>query len=211
MLNAVSERVKYIKTQLMLSNNPIYSQEISIMHSEVKEILKNINECRLLLGETDEVVDTVKSSNITYIEPINQYHINIDGIDIYGNLGTVYLKCAKQNAPVRTLPCSKGNECSKMLSGKICKYYHDPKDILGMVECGQIDPLILMQYRLFNRNFLGTSWIHTNKLNPLMRNFGLNPVLDKLLLEAGDIYDDQIALLKAQIMHDILTLRILSS
>jgi hypothetical protein len=113
-----------------------------------------------------------------WINDICQFGININGVVLRGNIGNIFDKSHIQsgNKISQTIICKYGNTCKLIMNGKLCKFYHDPCDLLKIYKSGLMTRNIYDIYKSLHRNFINTSWLHTNiynnKKNINMRHFG---------------------------------------
>jgi hypothetical protein len=119
---------------------------------------------------------------IYYIKPYKQYALNIGGLILRGNIGNIYNSnmVSKNNTLPNLTYCKHKNHCTKLLSGKSCKYYHDPADLVELKNSGLISESLYTN-QCKPRNFINTSWIYTEypekASNLNMRHFGSRDTL----------------------------------
>lgn len=161
-------------------------------------------------------IDEVPNIPLYWVSSINQYVININGIVFRGNIGNIYNKNhIKKTKKVHQIAiCKYGNKCSNVLNGGMCKFYHDPLDLLQLVEQSKMAYDLFKQYSIKQRNFINTSWIYTNlpknKNNNMMRHFGSKDALkhdfDLMKINTADTHTININNFRQQCMHDILVI-----
>jgi hypothetical protein len=159
-------------------------------------------------------IDEVPNIPLYWVSSINQYVMHINGVILRGNIGNIYNKSSiKKNKIINQITiCKNGNTCRNVLGSEICKFYHDPVDLLKLVKSKTISVSIFNKYKNLHRNFLNTSWIYTeqprNKNNSLMRHFGSRNTLkhefDLIKLNNLKASEININNFMQQCMHDIL-------
>jgi hypothetical protein len=149
-----------------------------------------------------------------WINDINQFGININGVILRGNIGNIFNKSHIQsgNKISQTIICKHGNACKLIMSNKLCKFYHDPCDLLKIYKSGIMTRENYNIYKLLHRNFINTSWLpdYTNKKNN-MRKFSSRNTLKcdfNALNFEHDILSKNIHIqnYKHQCIHDILVI-----
>jgi hypothetical protein len=119
---------------------------------------------------------------IYYIKPYKQYALNIGGLILRGNIGNIYNSniVSKNNTLPNLKHCKHNNNCAKLLSGNLCKYYHDPAELIELKYSGLISEALYAE-QCTPRNFINTSWIYTEyperASNLNMRHFGSRDTL----------------------------------
>ncbi len=156
------------------------------------------------------------SALIKYNEETNQYNCNIDGIKLRGNLGNIYDRKILQNDRIKAhqvVPCKWGNTCKNVLTQTYCKFYHDPEDLLILKNAKIISEEYYADTIKLIRNFSSTSWLYSSRPNEYMRSFGSFSTLnhDIEMMELRHSKEAEISNLKAQVMHDILLLRVINA
>ena len=172
------------------------------------KLTDNLNLCVSVVDSPSDI----PNSPIYWIKNINQFGIRVGGTLLRGNVGNVYYKKHIQdNYDVRqTLICKYGNKCKSLFEKRKCKFYHDPVDLLQLLNCGLITKQTYKRQNT-HRNFMNTSWMMTdmptNKKNASMRHFGSRNTLryefDLMSIENGN---HGIQNFKHQLMHDILVM-----
>lgn len=120
----------------------------------------------------------IPSTPMYWIKDICQFGININDVVLRGNIGNIFDKSHIQSGDKisQTIICKYGNACKSIMSGKLCKFFHDPCDLQKMYKIGLITLKNYNIYKSLHRNFINTSWLHTNiynnKKNINMRHFG---------------------------------------
>jgi hypothetical protein len=172
-----------------------------------------------------KIVDNIKDIPFTplyWVTQTNQFAININGVILRGSVGNIYDKTHIQSNKIinQVVICKKNNLCQNVLNNEICKFYHDPEDLLKLVNLNKISIELFNKYKTLNRNYLNTDWIYTNRYNNSMRHFGsrntLNYECDMIKFnnitnnqkKSNDILNDipSIKNFKQQCMHDILVI-----
>jgi hypothetical protein len=162
-------------------------------------------------------IDDIPDTPLYWINNINQFGININGVLFRGNIGNVFNKSHIQfgDKISQTIICKYGNMCKTLLYGKLCKFYHDPYDLLKMYKSNIISEKTYNLYKSLCRNFTNTSWIYTtrnnNKKNINMRHFGSRNTLkydfDSMSIEqSSSVKNSHIQNYKHQCIHDILVI-----
>ena len=172
-----------------------------------------------------KIVDNIKDIPFTplyWVNQTNQFAININGVILRGSVGNIYDKTYIQSNKIinQVVICKKNNLCQNVLNNEICKFYHDPEDLLKLVNLNKMSIELFNKYKTLNRNYLNTDWIYTNRYNNSMRHFGsrntLNYECDMIKFnnitnnqkKSNDILNDipSIKNFKQQCMHDILVI-----
>jgi len=162
-----------------------------------------------------ESIENIPDTPLYWVNNINQYAFKLNNTIFRGNIGDIYNKdMIRKNKNTHQITiCTHGNLCKTLLSGNICKFYHDPNELKEILDT-KITKSIYNEYKLLYRNFMNTSWLHTEKhrniKNNSMRRFGSRDTLkyDFDLMQINDIeYNDQCILnYKHQCIHDILVI-----
>ena len=159
-------------------------------------------------------IHDIPRTPIYWINNISQFGININGVLFRGNIGNIYNKShiRSGNKISQTVICKYGNSCKSIIEGKLCKFYHDPHSLLKIYESNLISHKTYNLYKLSHRNFINTSWIHTNiynnKKNINMRHFGSRNTLkydfNIMDMESKQLTNIHMQNYKHQCIHDIL-------
>lgn len=202
---------KSIKNAIV--NSPIISQ--SLYTSNLTLNYELFPESASNIVNIDKVED-IPIMPIYYIPSIRQYAINIGGMILRGNIGNIYNSTTLKNHPEiakNLIYCRHKNKCDKLLSGKLCKYYHDPAELLQLKKSGLISATL---FREQNRpkNYTNTSWIYTeypeNAANENMRHFGSRDTLRQYIQLAKIGYNPRTKTYSSnyadQCIHDILVM-----
>ena len=215
-------QIKELNTELMqrksIKNTIVQSPNIINSKLYTDDYVLNYD---LFSKSTNKIISVdnvhdIPETPLYYISGLNQYAINIGGMLLRGNIGNIYNsgKITNNSTNITNLVyCKHKNQCQKLLSGQLCKYYHDPTELLQLKDSGVISATT---YKSQNkpRNFSNTSWLYTEypekARNEHMRHFGSGDTLGQYiqLLKIQD--NKRIALYKKnytdQCMHDILVL-----
>lgn len=202
---------KTIKNSIVengLITQPLYNADLSLNYDLFPKSFSKI----IRVDRLEDVPDTP----IYYIPSIRQYVINIGGMVLRGNIGNIYNTKMLNNHPIMAqnlIYCRHKNKCEKLLSGKLCKHYHDPAELLQLKQSGLISASL---FRDQNRpkNYANTSWIYTeypeSAANENMRHFGSGDSLRQYIQLAkiqqnprNNIYIQNYA---DQCIHDILVM-----
>jgi hypothetical protein len=159
--------------------------------------------------------------DLHWVKNINQFAVNINGVIFRGNVGNIYNKNTIQsNANTdQTIICKNKNKCKTLLNGKMCKFYHDPLDLVHLLYKQKITQEIFDVYKSQNRNFINTTWVYTdlpcNKKNINMRHFGSRDLLSNefelMKINNTNINNHMISNYQHQTIHDILVILGLNS
>lgn len=178
--------------------------------------------------KTLKSLDEIPNIPLYWIANIEQYAFKVNGVLFRGRLGNIYGKHAikKSIANPRNLPtkitqlsiCSHKNTCKNILSNAICNFYHDPIDLLTLLDNSKISYETYKKNIKLHRNFSNTSWIYTDspqfKGNKAMRHFGSKSMLrhdfDLINLEPSTSDINGIDNFRQQCMHDILVIMCLN-
>ena len=161
---------QHINKQIIeIIQEPLYTENAIIN----KDLFPNDNKKIIEINSIEEIPE----NPLYWIKPLKQYAINIGGLILRGNIGTIYnnnITKLNKNIP-NLIYCKDKNTCKKILSGKLCKYYHDPQELYYLKTAGLITSNF-MELQSKSRNFINTSWIYTeypeNSSNSNMRHFG---------------------------------------
>lgn len=209
-------------TKILSLINDVYIDDITpeIEHTINDIYLKvdSIKKCNNKKLITVDDIQSIPISSLYYVKNINQYAININGVVLYGNICNIYNKLdIQKNKHIRTDLCKYKDKCITLLSGKICKFYHDHVDILKLYKENIIDSSIYNIYIQLDRNFINTSWLYTDsilsKKNIHMRHLKSKNSLElKHILMKFNSTDilNEISTYKYQIIHDILVVLVLN-
>lgn len=159
-------------------------------------------------------INNVPNTPLYWVSNINQYVIHINGVIFRGNIGNIYNKnhIKKNKIAHQIAICKHGNSCQTVLNSSICKFYHDPIELLKLVKTKKITRDTFNEYKKLRRNFLNTSWIYTelphSTGNNLMRQFGSRNTLKHEfdLIKINNINANEITIdnFRHQCMHDFL-------
>jgi hypothetical protein len=229
-LNRSNEILQNTKIRFNLLN---MKKEHDIMLNNIKHIyeslLKNDNIIKNLIFDDDKSdlinntilcknydISNIINNNIYYIQDINQYCIKINNMILRGNIGNIYMKqmLTQNNLITNIFICNKFNECKNILNNEVCKFYHDPLELLKLKDKNIISDAFYKKQISNTKNFINTSWMYynsfKNKRNKHMRNFGSKAYL-KYDIDYMKISKDKSIMMdienfKLQVMHDILIL-----
>ena len=235
-IKGVHDNINHIK--LKLSNkknkkNKSYS-ELYKIHNELKKLQQEILNIlpinsTYIKSSNKNIIDNlpinvnivndindIPDNPLYWVSNINQFAISINGVIFRGNIGNIYNKHHIHNNEniKQTIICKFHNECPNLINNKICKFYHDPYEILDLLNFGEITKELFDKYKNLHRNFINTSWIYTdnqkNKKNINMRHFGskdsLSNDFDLMKLNNSKSVTTHINNYKHQTIHDILTI-----
>ena len=222
-LGICSNQSNIIKLERQEKLNKCTTKKSTDKNTTVKNIANNIS----MKVKTVNHIDEIPSTPIYWIEDINQFVLNINGVILRGNMGNIYNQnhIKKNNDNSQTVICKNGNKCKNLTNtqkksengskkDKLCKFYHDPLDLLELLNSNKITMTTFQKYKTQTRNFINTSWVYTdlqyNKKNLMMRHFGSNNTLkhelDLMKIDNSDINETMVKNYKQQTIHDILVL-----
>lgn len=218
--NICSNKQKFDTNSYNKKNNIPYP-----INNDWVAISKEITPLSTYNNLTDDILINVKIVNdindvpnipLYWVSNINQYVTQINGIIFRGNIGNIYNKSHIKNNIVtnQIIICKYGNTCKKILNSDICKFYHDPLDLLSLLKEEKITHKVFNNYKKLYRNFLNTAWIYTdlplNNNNKIMRHFGSRNTLkhefDLIKINNMKTNDNIIQDFRQQCMHDILVI-----
>lgn len=138
-----------------------------------------------------------------YVENEKQFATNIAGCIVAGHIGNI----AERNAP-RTAACQYRQECSTLLSGRCCDYWHAPQDYLA---AGQQVP------QKHWRNFTAGQFVYAGRAqldkssHYSARHVGSRAMMmvDLRRLARGN-YHEEIEARASQLAHDLLVFLVLN-
>jgi hypothetical protein len=159
-----------------------------------------------------KIVDTpaeIPNVPLYWIRSLNQFAIHVNGVLLRGNIGNIYVKTPKKPESGNNIKkCRSENNCSYLLSGKKCRYYHDPKDVLHLFKSGNISEEIYKMYLGTYRNYTNVSWLYTNDVmkekNKMMRFVGNRNTLKGDLSMSKYRENKWVDNYKSQAFHDFL-------
>lgn len=160
-----------------------------------------------------ENITEIPTSHLYYVKSLNSYAINVEGINLVGNLGNITSYQSK-----KTSICEYGTDCrsfknnvnNSILQTKStneeneikepCKYYHDPRDFIF-----HNVPVLTDS----SRNFTPGSWIYSNKINKksnyFTRHVGNGETLNHDINQLKRIsYKEEVITREHQLIHDLL-------
>ena len=158
-------------------------------------------------------IGEIPNMPLYWVSNINQFAIQLNGVIFRGNIGNIYnsndIKMDTKLENNQIVICKYGSNCKNIADGKICKFFHDPLDLLQLVNAGKMTAELYNIYKEKIRNFVNTSWIYTefpnNYNNSSMRHFGSRNVLhhELDLMKLNNNYKE-IDNFRHQCIHDIL-------
>jgi hypothetical protein len=159
-------------------------------------------------------IDEIPNTPMYWVKNINQFAIRINDTVLRGTVGNIYNSSnIKRNISTnQTIICKNKNNCSNLFNNNTCKFYHDPLELLKLVNANKLDPTKFETYKNIHRNFINTSWLYTDQYstnkNKTMRHFGskntLKNEIDLMKLDNSMINSNKIDNFKQQTMHDLL-------
>ncbi len=165
-------------------------------------------------------VDEIPNIPLYWVSNIEQYAFKVNGVVFRGTMGNIYnkndiKKTTNKSTKIKQMAvCHHKNNCITVLNNGICEFYHDPLDLLTLLEASLITHATYRKYIKLRRNFSNTSWIYTdspqNKNNSAMRHFGSRDTLkhnfDLIKFEPSSSDITGIDNFRQQCMHDILVI-----
>jgi hypothetical protein len=206
MIFNIESALTFIKNQFKkIANEP--DEEIV----ENPKFIKSVNITSL------NALNTFNKINLGWVSEINQYTLKINNLVLRGNIGNIYDSKILLNDRIQAhqvVICSKGNNCSNILSNQYCKFFHDPMDLLELKNNKIISDQFYQNCIKLTRNFSSTSWIYSTDVNRKsnMRCIGSKSTIDYDIacIKTLDVYKTNIENMKQQVMHDLLILLKLS-
>jgi hypothetical protein len=203
----------------MILSNKSKKKKNDIMHiNETKNLInkKLTNEISINIKYVEHI-NEIPNVSMYWVKDINQFAIRINNIILRGNIGNIYNhNHIKKNIPTnQTIICKHKNKCNQLKSNlTICKFYHDPLDLLELLNANKITLEVFNIYKKFTRNFINTSWIYTddqcNKKNTMLRHFGskntLKNEIDLIKINNSPINKTIIDNFTHQTIHDLLVI-----
>ena len=200
--------------------SPIKTHSLNLTIDTIPNIPNNITNNNMtntqltydipVYSKTVNNIQDIPFTPLYWISNINQYAVNINGVILRGSIGNIYDKTHIQSNKLinQVVICKKNNLCKNVLNNEICKFYHDPEDLLKLVKLNTITSELFDKYKNLHRNYLNTDWIYTtrhSKNNNSMRHIGSRNTLtyDADLIKFNN-NQHTIENFKQQCMHDIL-------
>lgn len=183
---------KHIVDPYPTSNDHAMLQVYGANSHNSKEILPNVK----IIVKTIDTIAQLPITYMYYVSSIGQYAVNINGVNIIGNLANIVPYQHEQSAR-----CMYGIKCKSFEKQIECKYYHDYTDYLKLK----------LPVPANIRNFTIGSFIHSKKYNAsFTRHIGSADTLsyDLSVLKSKQ-YLDEISTREGQLMHDMLIYLIL--
>ena len=223
----ICKNIYIMPTIQSLKSNIDYGSTDQIFNKLPRDIYNNTTYKQLtndipICVKTVNNIEEIPFTPLYWVAQTNQFAININGVILRGTVGNIYDKSHIQSNKIinQVVICNKNNLCPTVLNNEICKFYHDPEDLLKLVNLNKMPIELFNKYKILNRNYLNTDWIYTNRCNKnnnSMRHFGsrntLNYEFDMIKFnnlaniqkKSNDIFNDiSIKNFKHQCMHDIL-------
>lgn len=208
------------KSHILLEHDKYKNKEYENKACILKEQSK-YNNYENILTNSCKVIDThtfiQNKVNLSFIPDLNQFSIKINNLTLRGNLGNIYDKKMLRNPRIQAnqvIICANGNNCNNILSKQYCKFYHDPYDLIKLKNNKIITESFYKDTIKYTRNFSNTSWIYSEGYYPNSnyRCIGSKSSIynDILLCKTSNNYKLQVDNIKAQVMHDLLFLLVLS-
>jgi hypothetical protein len=231
-VRSIHDNINHIKLYLCTpkhKKNKLYSElskinkELNKLQTQISKIIpanfayKNkhiVDNLPVNVNIIDDI-DDIPDNPLYWVSNINQFAISINGIIFRGNIGNIYNKQNIHNNNIKqTIICKFHNTCPNLHNNKICKFYHDPHELLILLNNNDISTILFDEYKKSHRNFINTSWIYTdnqnNKKNINMRHFGSKNSLyndfELMKLNKSPSVTTHIDNYKQQTIHDILTI-----
>ncbi len=147
---------------------------------------------------TVESPTEVPDAKLYYVKQYEQYAVRINGHLIHGNIGIIGNK--------QSTSCKYHNKCKTVLSGKICKYYHDVSELVhlrGLLTCEAYQK-IMRHYKI--PYFSKQSFLHDTSSSCKVYNCAQRKLGNRTSLEydiCKDIHND-VDNRPLQLAHDML-------
>ena len=214
-LKEICKKIKHLQNFYKNKYVLLKSNSYKILNKSFPDInydkVKITNDIKIDAIEVNSIKD-IPNSRLYWINDINQFAVKINGVLLRGNIGNIYnKKCICESNNTQMSICKNYNACKTLLNNKVCKFYHDPLQVLDLLKQGIIEKNTYEKYKNFYRNFSNTSWIYTNlttNRNLNMRHYGSRDNLryELNLLELEDDYTRKKILENyyQQTMHDLL-------
>jgi hypothetical protein len=222
----------------------IYNNKYKIAKLRHRGVLNHINQTNIgktNIGKTNvigmplapniatdaKIINSIKelpNTPMYWVADIEQYAFKINGVIFRGNIGNIYNKndivkstqlTKNDNKKITQMTiCKYKNKCRTVLNGGLCEFYHDPIELMDLVEEKLLTYKVYKMYLKMHRNFSNTSWIHTttpqHKHNVSFRHFGSRDILkhelDLIKFEPSQADVMGIDNFRQQCMHDILVI-----
>lgn len=193
-------------------NDWTYLNRINTPYSLSKNIANNIAINVKIVKNINEIPNTP----LYWVSELNQFAFHINGVILRGNIGNIYNQThIKSNVSTnQTIICNHRNECKNLQMDKVCKFYHDPIELLSALDEKIITKETFIKYKSLSRNFINTSWLYTDlphhKKNIMMRHFGSKNTLkhefDLMKISNSKINEMLIDNYRQQTIHDLLVI-----
>ena len=193
-------------------NDWTYLNRINTPYSLSKNIANNIAINVKIVKNINEIPNTP----LYWVSELNQFAFHINGVILRGNIGNIYNQThIKSNVSTnQTIICNHRNECKNLQMDKVCKFYHDPIELLRALDEKIITKETFIKYKSLSRNFINTSWLYTDlphhKKNIMMRHFGSKNTLkhefDLMKISNSKINEMLIDNYRQQTIHDLLVI-----
>jgi hypothetical protein len=230
-IRKVQDNIKHIKLYICNpkhKKNKLYSElskinkELNKLQSEISKIIpanftydnKHIVDNLPINVNIIDDIDDIPDNPLYWVSSINQFAVSINGVIFRGNVGNIYNKQHIHNNDnnTQTIICKFHNTCPNLNNNKMCKFYHDPHELLSLLNNNSISEDLFDEYKKTHRNFINTSWIYTdnqnNKKNINMRHFGSKNSLynefELMKLNKSPLVSTHVDNYKHQTIHDIL-------
>lgn len=193
-------------------NEWVYLNRSITTYSISKNIANNIAVNVKIVKNISEIPNTP----LYWVSELNQFAFHINGVILRGNIGNIYNQTHIKNnvSTNQTIICKHRNNCKNLQMDKICKFYHDPIELLSALNEKIITTETFIKYKSLYRNFINTSWLYTDlphiKKNIMMRHFGSKNTLkhefDLMKISNSKINEIMIDNYRQQTIHDLLVI-----
>jgi hypothetical protein len=200
------------KNETYSDNDWTYLNRSITPYSLSKNIANNIDINVTIVKNINEIPNTP----LYWVSEINQFAFHINGVILRGNIGNIYNQThIKSNVSTnQTIICRHHNDCKNLQMNKLCKFYHDPNELLNALDKKIITKETFIKYKSLSRNFINTSWLYTDlphtKKNIMMRHFGSKNTLkhefDLMKISNSKINEILIDNYRQQTIHDLLVI-----
>ena len=143
--NTFNNTFKKYKKGKIKNNNVI----INNLLTTSKKLTDNIEINVKVIKSLDELPDM----HLYWVSDINQFAFRLNNIVFRGNVGNIInTKISDIVESKYTVMCKNKNNC-KLLKTQTCIHYHDPVELLKLLNDNKIDNAVYNKYKYIYRNF----------------------------------------------------------
>ena len=141
-LQRLKSNIDYESTDQIFNKLPIDIYN----NTTYKQLTNDIPICVKTVNNIEEIPFTP----LYWVAQTNQFAININGVILRGTVGNIYDKSHIQSRKIinQVVICNKNNLCPTVLNNEICKFYHDPEDLLKLVNLNKISIELFNKYKI---------------------------------------------------------------